>query len=175
MSKKIKIMIVSAISLIIIGLLIVKIFASNDTSFFKVSKNEIAPGEIIEMNLDISNVEYEKFYFKLSSNIDMSKLVVNEDVTIEKNVDSACVYIDKNEKNFDVISFEYHVPEDIKIGECIEFVAQIIIESESESEYVDGSIADDSGTADSDRRSGAGGMRPCGHDQHMAGADGREV
>jgi hypothetical protein len=85
------------------------------------------------MTLDISKIQYDKFEFKLSSNIDTANIVVNENVEAEKYNNDISINIDKEKMNLDKISYYYQVPENAQVDTKIEVLAQILIENEADS------------------------------------------
>lgn len=132
MNKKTKLSITSLIVLVILGLHISSVIAVSNTNFFKVNKQEISQGETLEMTLDISSINYEKFEFVLSSNLSAKSIVVNESIQVENDNESIRISIDKEKFNLSKITFYYIVPKDAQAGGTIELLAQIIVETETE-------------------------------------------
>ena len=130
MNKKIKILIVSILIFIILGIQVSNVIAVTNNGFFYTNKQEISNGEVLEMTFDISKIKYDKFEFKLSSNLDTSNLVINEDIKAENYNNDISINIDKSKINLDKISFYYQLPENSQIGTNIELVAQIIVGEE---------------------------------------------
>ena len=134
MNKRIKILIVSILIFLILGIQLSKVIAVTNNGFFYTNKEEISQGEVLEMTLDISKIKYDKFEFKLSSNLDTNNIVVNEDIKAESYNNDISINIDKSKTNLDKITFYYQVPQNSQIGTKIELVAQIIVAEEKKIE-----------------------------------------
>ena len=103
-------------------------------SFFEVNKQELYQGEILEMTLDISNIDYEKFEFKLNSNIETNKIYADENVEIDNNNNVVSINIDKTNMELNKISLYYEIPDSLDVGTKIELIAQILAEVQLENE-----------------------------------------
>ena len=124
----------------LIGMQASNVIAATDTSFFNTNKQEINPGETLEMTLDISKVQYDKFEFKLSSNLDTNNIVINENIETEKYNNDISIKIDKEKINLEKITFHYKVPENAQVGTTIELVAQIIAAESEQTEDTENTI-----------------------------------
>lgn len=121
--------IVCILLLVLIGIQMSNVVAvSMDNSFFNTNKKEIGQGETLEMTLDIDKIKYDKFEFKLSSNLDTNNIVINEDVEMENYNNNISINIDKSKISLNKITFYSKVPENIQVGTKIELIAQIIVE-----------------------------------------------
>lgn len=131
--------IVCILLLVLIGIQMSNVVAASiDNSFFNTNKKEISQGETLEMTLDIDKIKYDKFEFKLSSNLDTNNIVINENVEIENNNNNISINIDKSKISLNKITFYSKVLENIQVGTKIELNAQIIVEevnTSSEIEY----------------------------------------
>lgn len=130
----IKRLIVCILLFILIGIQVSNVIAAaSDSGFFNTNKNEINQGETLEMTLNISKIKYDKFDFKLSSNLDTKNIIINENVKVENYNNDISINIDKSKTKLDKITFYYKVPEDTQVDTKIELVAQIIVEVEKKS------------------------------------------
>lgn len=110
--------------------------SKNEKDFFKVSKEEISPGETLEITFDISSLEYKKFKILLDSNIDVKDVYTetNENITIEDNDDAISIEIDKEKMNLNQITLYYPISKDIEIGTKIQLITKIIVKNETQKE-----------------------------------------
>ena len=134
MNKKFKILTVSIIVFMIFGIQISKAVATNKESFFYTNKQEISQGDILEMTLDISKIKYNEFEFKLSSNLDINNIEINEEIDTKNYNNDITINIDKSKVNLDKITFYYQVPKDSPIGTKIELEAQLSLMKTTETE-----------------------------------------
>lgn len=136
MNKKITIGI-SILIIIIVGINISYASRSqNEKDFFKVSKEEITPGETLEITFDISSLEYKKFKISLNSNIDVKDIYIktNENIEIENKEEAISIEIDKEKINLNQITLYYPIQKDIEIGTKIQLIAKIIVNNEIKNE-----------------------------------------
>lgn len=131
MSKKINI-VIAIISIIVILVSQVPISLAADNGFFFTNKQEISQGDTLEMTLDISQIKNSKFEFKLTSNLDASSIVANQNVEMEKYNDEISIEIDKSKTSINKVTLSYPVPETAQVGTQIELVAQVTAEIEVE-------------------------------------------
>lgn len=132
MSKKVAI--ASIILFVLIAIHVSNVIAAvKDNEFFYTNKQEMCQGETLEMTLDISKIKYDKFEFKLTSNLETDNIVINEDIKVENYNNDINISIDKAKINLDKITFYYKVPENAQVGTKIELETQIIAEKEMES------------------------------------------
>lgn len=134
MIKKNKLLIVITMIFIILGMQISGVIAFSENSFFYTNKTEISQGETLEMTLDISKIKYDKFEFKLSSNLDTNNIIINEEVELENYNNDISLKLDKSKNNLNKITFYYQVPKTAQVGTKIELVAQIIVKTENQDE-----------------------------------------
>lgn len=143
MDKKIKIIL--PIALIIIMILTRISFAisnnsSNDNKILTLSKSEVAPGENVELNIDISKIESDKFEIIIYSNNENGEISTNE--LSEKNgievmdasSNKVSINIDKQTFKLNNIKLEYQIPESVEIGSEITITIKVI--------KIDGNISD---------------------------------
>lgn len=137
MNKKITIGISILLLIIIVGINISYASRSqNEKDFLKVNKEEITPGETLEITFDISSLEYKKFKISLNSNIDVKDIYTktNENIEIENKEEAISIEIDKEKINLNQITLYYPIQKDIEIGTKIQLTAQIIVNNEIKNE-----------------------------------------
>lgn len=140
MNKKIKLI---GFSLILLTILWIKISYAisnaNMLSFFEVNKTEIAKGEVLEMTIDLSKINYKQFRFVLNSNVKIEGIYTDEtdknNVILNQENNNVAIDINKEQLNLSKMVLYYQIPESIEIGTKIELNAQIKIEnSETENQ-----------------------------------------
>ena len=134
MNKKIKLIVVSLILLVIVGINISYAISIPDTSsFFEVNKKELASGETLEMIMDLSQINYEQFELVLSSNVEIEKVYADSDITFNQGSNDVVIDIDKAKLNLNKIVLYYQIPENVELGTKLQLKAQaIIIENDEE-------------------------------------------
>jgi hypothetical protein len=137
MNKKIKLIVVSLILLVIVGINIsYAISIPGTSSFFEVNKTEVVQGETLEMTIDLSKIDYKQFEFILNSNIEIENVYTNEngiddsDIKLDQESNDIAINIDKENLNLSKIVLYYQIPEDIELGTTIQLNAQVEVENE---------------------------------------------
>lgn len=137
MNKKIKLIVTSLILLTILCINIsYAISNSNISSFFEVNKTEIAKGEILELTIDLSKIDYKQFEFILNSNVKIEGIYTDvketnkNDIILEQKNNDIAIDINKEQLNLSKIVLYYQIPENIEIGTKIRLNAQIKIEDD---------------------------------------------
>ena len=136
MNKKVRVIGTILILLAILGINISYAISNYDnSSFFEINKTEIAKGEILEMTIDLSKVDYREFEFALSSNVKIDGIYTDEkDIMLNEESNDISIDINKEKLNLSKIVLHYQIPEDIEIGTKIELNAQIKIENEEKND-----------------------------------------
>jgi hypothetical protein len=165
MKKKINLIIVSLIVTVILGINISYAITANDasnskSSFFSVNKEKLSQGDTLEMTIDLSQIDYEEFEFRLSSNVDMDEIYADDDsadnnnITVNSENADSDLSLNINKKNLDLskIVLYYQIPDSIKVGTKIKLNAQIVIneEDDSENESANNSSNENSGENEGD-------------------------
>lgn len=129
MSKKIKIV---AVSLMIILILSLNISYAEPlqvtSSFFEVNKKEIANGEVLEMIIDLSKIENEKFKINISANIQMENAYLEQNTNLNVNVEDSdiSIEIDKTTLNLSKLVIYYPI-DNFEIGTVVKLNAKVIV------------------------------------------------
>lgn len=137
MNKKITIGISILLLIIIVGINISYASRSqNEKDFLKLNKEEITPGETLEITFDISSLEYKKFKILLNSNIDVKDIYTktNENIEIEDKEEAISIEINKEQMTLEQITLYYPIQKDIEIGTKIQLTAKIIVNNEIKEE-----------------------------------------
>lgn len=134
MKKRITIILSIFLICIMIATKLTKVIATTENSFFNTNKIEICKDETLEMTLNISSIEYDKFEFKLSSNLDTNSISVKDNIEIEKYNNDIRVNIDKTKNTIDKITFYYTVPENSLNNTSIVLNAEVLIEKQGNEE-----------------------------------------
>lgn len=142
MNRKIKTTIISIILLTIIGINISYAISEKElsTNFFEVNKNELIPGDTLEITIDLSKINYNQFKFALNSNTEIENIYTTElenNIEITEQGNDIIIDIDKEKLNLDKIILYYPISENIELGSKIQFTAQIIIEENEEEKIID--------------------------------------
>ena len=110
-------------------------------SFFEIQKTEVTKKETIQMNLNLEEITYTKFTFKLESNVNIKNVKFevklendSKEVNIEKSNNEIIIEINKENTNLDVITLNYNLPEDLEVNDTISFKASIINNENSSNE-----------------------------------------
>lgn len=110
-------------------------------SFFEVNSKEISLGDTLELIINLENIDYEKFYFTISSDINIEKIYnENENIEIETTDKYLKMEINKNEISIKQIKLYYEIPEDVEIEDTITFKATVQNE-ENEEESIEKNIS----------------------------------
>ena len=110
-------------------------------SFFEVNSKEISSGDTLELIINLENIDYEKFYFTISSDINIEKIYnENENIEIETTDKYLKMEINKNEISIKQIKLYYEIPEDVEIEDTITFKATVQKE-ENEEESIEKNIS----------------------------------
>lgn len=129
MSKKIKIV---AVSLMIVLILSLNISYAEPlqvtSSFFEVNKKEIANGEVLEMIIDLSKIENEKFKINISANIQMENAYLEQSTNLNVNVEDSdiSIEIDKTTLNLSKLVIYYPI-DNFEIGTVVKLNAKVIV------------------------------------------------
>lgn len=144
MKKSFKI-ITSIIMVIVLLINVINSYAVTDEkskkSFFEIQKTEVTKKETIQMNVNLEEITYTKFTFKLESNVNIKNVKFDEklendskEVNIEKSNNEIIIEINKENTNLDVITLNYNLPEDLEVNDTISFKASIINNENSSNE-----------------------------------------
>lgn len=144
MKKSFKI-ITSIIMVIVLLINVINSYAVTDEkskkSFFEIQKTEVTKKETIQMNVNLEEITYTKFTFKLESNVNIKNVKFDEklendskEVNIEKSNNEIIIEINKENTNLDVITLNYNLPEDLGVNDTISFKASIINNENSSNE-----------------------------------------
>ena len=110
-------------------------------SFFEVNSKEISSGDTLELIINLENIDYEKFYFTISSDINIEKIYnENENIEIETTDKYLKMEINKNEISIKQIKLYYEIQEDVEIEDTITFKATVQKE-ENEEESIEKNIS----------------------------------
>ncbi|CDA16385.1 unknown [Clostridium sp. CAG:571] len=135
----------SIIMVIVLLINVINSYAVTDEkskkSFFEIQKSEVTKKETIQMNLNLEEITYIKFTFKLESNANIKNVKFDEklendskEVNIEKSNNEIIIEINKENTNLDVITLNYNLPEDLEVNDTISFKASIINNENSSNE-----------------------------------------
>ncbi len=135
----------SIIMVIVLLINVINSYAVTDEkskkSFFEIQKTEVTKKETIQMNLNLEEITYTKFTFKLESNANIKNVKFDEklendskEVNIEKSNNEIIIEINKENTNLDVITLNYNLPEDLEVNDTISFKASIINNENSSNE-----------------------------------------
>lgn len=135
----------SIIMVIVLLINVINSYAVTDEkskkSFFEIQKSEVTKKETIQMNLNLEEITYTKFTFKLESNANIKNVKFDEklendskEVNIEKSNNEIIIEINKENTNLDVITLNYNLPEDLEVNDTISFKASIINNENSSNE-----------------------------------------
>lgn len=135
----------SIIMVIVLLINVINSYAVTDEkskkSFFEIQKTEVTKKETIQMNLNLEEITYTKFTFKLESNVNIKNVKFDEklgndskEVNIEKSNNEIIIEINKENTNLDVITLNYNLPEDLEVNDTISFKASIINNENSSNE-----------------------------------------
>lgn len=139
--RKIFISIVILIVILVAILPISYAMEMKNKSFFEVNSKEISSGDTLELIINLENVDYEKFYFTISSDINIEEIYNNdEEVEIETAEEYLKIEINKNEINIKQIKLYYEIPEDVEVGNMITFKA-IVYNMENNEESIEKTIS----------------------------------
>lgn len=130
MTKKKKIFI--SIILIILVLLANASFAMytiKNNSILTINKTEVVAGDSVELTIDISKIQNEKFKIILTSDLNESEISSKQNLELEKESNGeVTIEIDKTKTNLNNIKLEYVVPSEIEVGTEIKYNVKIIEE-----------------------------------------------
>ena len=135
----------SIIMVIVLLINVINSYAVTDEkskkSFFEIQKTEVTKKETIQINLNLEEITYTKFTFKLESNVNIKNVKFDEklendskEVNIEKSNNEIIIEINKENTNLDVITLNYNLPEDLEVNDTISFKASIINNENSSNE-----------------------------------------
>lgn len=142
MKKKIKRTLIMSLLLSLmlapIGNYLVQAQSSNN-SFFEIENIEVSKDDNITMKINIDQIDYEEFNFKLESNISLSNIEVNETSSesinnINQNNNDFSFDFSKNDSNINTIILNYSLPNELNVGDTITLKA--IITSTNEEDEV---------------------------------------
>ena len=104
--------------------------------FFTVSKEEVKPGETLEMTIDLNKIYFNKFKVTFSSDIDLKKVYENNDeIELETADDELIININKEESSMEQIKLYYDVSADGKT-DITYTIAVNVVNSENEEEQL---------------------------------------
>jgi len=114
---------------------------SNNNSFFEIENVEVTKDEEITMKINLDQIEYENFNFKLESNLSLLNVEVDENIdeNVENlNQNSSIFSFDfsKENSNLNSIVLNYSIPEDVENLDQITFKA-IITSTKDEDEVLE--------------------------------------
>lgn len=101
-----------------------------EKSFLETSKLEYSKNEKVEMTINLDQIKYNKFEFKLESSENMKNLEINANennktLNVEKNNNELIIEIDKSTTNLSEITLYYQIPEQMQVNDTIKFIATI--------------------------------------------------
>lgn len=104
------------------------------TSFFEIEKREVTKEETIEMVIHVDKIKYDVFTFSLkaSENIENVKMSnIEENISLEKEDSEIQIEIDKQITHLDTIVLYYQIPENLAVGDIIQFIASVTNQGKS--------------------------------------------
>lgn len=127
------------ISILVIAIVIALVFPFKNyatNSFFEVKETEVLKGEDVELIVNLSKIDYDKFKFELVTDTSVLNISTEDNIEVEKDEESNEISfeIDKSKTSLSKITFSYKVSEDAKAGDIITFLATVTnLENEDES------------------------------------------
>ena len=126
--KKIK-----KIGLFLIGIIILPVISNilvlalpKEKSFFEIEKKEVSKEEEITMEINLDQINMDKFTFQLESNTSLENIKLEEEV--ENKIENENIFsfqFHKEESNLSSIILNYKLEEEIEVGDTITFTATI--------------------------------------------------
>lgn len=127
------------ISVLVIAIVIALVFPFKNYAtnlFFEATEIEALKGEEVELIVNLSKIDYDKFKFNLVTDTNVLSISTEDDIDVEKDEESNEITfeIDKSKINLSKITFSYKISEDAKIGDILTFLATVTnLENEEES------------------------------------------
>ena len=100
----------------------------NNEEFVSLNKTEISPEEVLEINIDLEKIEYEKFKIILTSSLKMNDLYTKDDTSLNTENNEATLEIDKATTNISKITLYYPIEKNISVGSTVNFSTKVISE-----------------------------------------------
>lgn len=97
-------------------------FGNND--FLKIKNSEIQIGDNVEVIIDIEKIEYEKFEVKINSDLRNVKVIENN-INVQEENNAIVIEIDKLQTELNIITLNYELPENSKVGDKILILAEV--------------------------------------------------
>ena len=131
-----KLLPVVIILIMVLTIIVPYSFSRNaNSSFFKVSKSQVNPGDTIEMTIDLNKIDYTLSKFTLLSDLNIDAIYENEEaIELEKDNDTIVININKEELDIDKITLYYDIPEDTAYGSIFAIVATVTNTDNTEEE-----------------------------------------
>lgn len=116
---------------------------SNSNSFFEIEKVEVTKDDEITMIINLNQIDYESFNFKLESNSSLLNVEVNDNIdenveNLKQNSNIFSFDFNKENSNLTSIVLNYCIPENLEVGEQITFKA-IITNKNADDEVLESS------------------------------------
>ena len=142
MKEKIKIV----VGILILIILLIMHFSyalyddeTSENEIVELNCTEISTGEILKIQFALSKVEYEKFKIQLYSNdIKLEEINIkdNANFDVETTADNLIIEINKNIFNFENITLNYKIPDNLRAGDIINFNIKILAVEEKNNEEI---------------------------------------
>lgn len=110
-----------------------KTIEKQEDDFLEVDSTEKELGSELNMYLNIANIEYEKFKFKLTSSININNVDVenNNEIQVEKKENSFYLIVNKGELNIEKIILNYTIPNNLNVGDKFTLIGEVINQSDN--------------------------------------------
>ncbi len=101
---------------------------SSSDLFFSVKELSVSKDKKVEMTINLDKIDYEKFNFKLQSNVSLLNVDVNNENEVNnlsQNNDELSFDFDKSSSNINSVNLNYSIPESLEVGNVITFKATV--------------------------------------------------
>lgn len=108
---------------------------SGEDLFFNIEKLSVSKNEQIVMKINLSKIEYENFNFKLTSNVSLQNVDVNNEESVEnlnQNNNELSFDFNKESSSINTIVLNYNVSEELNVGDSITFKAVVTSSNEED-------------------------------------------
>ena len=114
---------------------------SNSNSFFEIKNVEVTKDDEITMKINLDQIDYESFNFKLESNLSLLNVDVDENINenvenLNQNSNIFSFDFSKENSNLNSIVLNYSIPEDVEDLDQITFKA-IVTSTNEEDEILE--------------------------------------
>lgn len=124
-------------TLMIISLLVITLLPRSlvfaKSGFFSIESTQAEKGDTLVMRIYIHRIDYEKFTFKLTSNVSLSQIDASQSLdNLKSSKDVFAFDFDQDSSSVTSVTLKYKIADDVSVGDTLTFHASVTSANEED-------------------------------------------